>query len=483
MKLLWNLQRIKVYDLKAVELVEILPQFRSCPDIDLVLNSEASPVRKGFGSCCVAKTKESTSETKPLETQQSQDVPQVQAESTTPQHGSETSDHISSEESPILPSTEVDKECRSSTPTVEDKEQNDDTEPTAKNTTGCCSPIPHTHQELSQSMANLSPILKDPDPIPQVEQHPLVQQNPTYVGPDLEAHQDNYTAILPANHPHGPEEYLPQTANTEFQYNYNIPASHAMVPRQILMQEPYSTMWSHENMNVSADNSAACLCGDGCECLGCPVHPFNNTTRNEVRELNDILEADMAAEYDAQNLPNQLDGSILTSPVEASARFQDFRRGSNFQYGYDVQYSRPPSNHAAAAVISSPPEYDTFQFVFQYCMGRADICLCGPGCACPGCLTHNNAPTPGGYRNLIHQGADMSMNTHPPNPMAMISNSFVLPNVAANPIQDQYQTHYQNQFHGGFKGSARYPDSNQPPPPLDMLDPADIPFQQRSMPQ
>ena len=380
----------------------------------------------------------------------------------------------------MFPSTEIDEWAQSPAPTaVEDKEYSKDLELTVTST-GCCSLGSHTHQAISQPMADIDSIFAESEPLLLSQQYSPAQRNPIDTSPSIVTYSQSYEANLSAIEHPGQDGYLPGMASTEFQYDHNIPASHPLVPPQTLLQEPYSTLWSYENMNLSGGNQTACLCGEACECLGCPIHPFNDTTKNEVRELNDILEADMAAEYAAQNLPNQTDSSSLTSPVEVSPGFQDYRRGSNLQYDYDHQYPRPPSSHTGTANLSVLPEYNSYQFVFKYCMGQADTCLCGPGCACPGCVTHNNAR---GYQHPGGQDPGMMTSTHPPHPMTMDPNSYASPNMATNPLHPQYRNQYQPEHHHGFKSPAEYPNLNRPPHPPDILDPANDPYHQHFLHQ
>ncbi|OQE14464.1 hypothetical protein PENSTE_c035G06276 [Penicillium steckii] len=75
----------------------------------------------------------------------------------------------------------------------------------------------------------------------------------------------------------------------------STPYSHSMNGLGIAhpSMSSYTSTPSHSSTytptNMSGDPSHDCQCGEECQCLGCAAHPFNNTTRQRVQEMGEMM--------------------------------------------------------------------------------------------------------------------------------------------------------------------------------------------------
>ncbi|KAL8691805.1 MAG: hypothetical protein Q9218_003051 [Villophora microphyllina] len=183
-----------------------------------------------------------------------------------------------------------------------------------------------------------------------------------------------------------------------------------MLPPSDVQQDP--STFSHE-----------CSCGDGCECLACPVHPYNNRTTNHVRGLYRWWEApenrhDESRPQSSYGEPSHTDTSVgplssqirdmsLSSPIgpsgraapENATRFIDptllgtGMNGSVTAASNGYQSAGYPDPTAPGLYYAPSSDYLTMQYTLSdfepnICSNPNGACRCSQGCSCVGCSLH-----------------------------------------------------------------------------------------------
>jgi hypothetical protein len=226
-----------------------------------------------------------------------------------------------------------------------------------------------------------------------------------------------------------------------------------------------TAVFSEDQFGCPHEPNSACQCGEGCECLGCSIHPANRTTTDYVRYHTELSLRGWA---DASHFPSysqpifghqasgfafdngiqpfqavggpmhshdgffpqsqlshslwQGDQSHVATPTFEMSQFslQHFtplttppasleppRPKSSPQPGIEHQDALPrsharqlsmnesniydhesPSTEDDASTLS-PSAFSVQQYNIPGCNDVTGSCLCGDGCQCAGCLTHN----------------------------------------------------------------------------------------------
>ncbi|KAK8151227.1 hypothetical protein BKA80DRAFT_287015 [Phyllosticta citrichinensis] len=68
---------------------------------------------------------------------------------------------------------------------------------------------------------------------------------------------------------------------------------------------PNYAQWTPGVVQGQGDLMHECTCGDACACLGCPVHPRNETTMKHVREITDFMVNDPIYSNSSSSYPDQ----------------------------------------------------------------------------------------------------------------------------------------------------------------------------------
>ena len=131
---------------------------------------------------------------------------------------------------------------------------------------------------------------------------------------------------------------------------------------------------------ASKDTVHTCRCGDGCQCVGCAAHPYNDATQNYVRSAYTSMFEDAPSREPFANgaLSNEVGGIKV-----------------NGTRGADTATS-PTANTPSSATSTNADEQNLsaadFFFVnysFPECGGDTESCPCGDDCQCIGCTIHN----------------------------------------------------------------------------------------------
>ena len=154
--------------------------------------------------------------------------------------------------------------------------------PSARSTSGgCCSSHESSLETSRSASAQITPRTSDEGPI---VQSPLPNNNNSGEG----VRQDSFPAF-----PNGSQ----QTSM------YHIPVDiatyqHPMTPEQQAILQQSRPGYMHEGapahlesgLTGPAATTHLCRCGDGCQCIACPVHPFNAPMQARMAEICQLLE-------------------------------------------------------------------------------------------------------------------------------------------------------------------------------------------------
>lgn len=192
-------------------------------------------------------------------------------------------------------------------------------------------------------------------------------------------------------------------------------------------------VYSQPSFDMSRDPNHNCGCGDGCQCLGCASHPFNDTTRQHIQEMGYMmaLREDSPKENptdspysEQQQYPKELgyshlpiNGNNLHPPVPGQTPTNYFEHTANLPNVGTLASSFPPaasanSTHGQGAeaemMMMQPGAYLTVEYpvgLVDPCSNLSGTCQCGSSCTCVGCLTHNG-----------HNGVPLEPSPPPENP-------------------------------------------------------------------
>ena len=191
----------------------------------------------------------------------------------------------------------------------------------------------------------------------------------------------------------------------------STPYSHSMNGLGIAhpSMSSYTSTPSHSSTynptNMSGDPSHDCQCGEECQCLGCAAHPFNNTTRQRVQEMGEMMTIggdksafdtyqsppfQAAQNWDQINyLPQGLDHGLQQSAFDPYSG--PSHTPSNA--GFTGAYSSPvPVGQSLNEQLMHTSEYYTLEYpvgIPSACSDVTGSCQCGNDCSCVGCLTHS----------------------------------------------------------------------------------------------
>ncbi|KAH6696831.1 grisea protein [Plectosphaerella plurivora] len=150
--------------------------------------------------------------------------------------------------------------------------------------------------------------------------------------------------------------------------------------------------------NGSADGvtSHMCTCGEGCQCVGCAAHPYNDATQDYVRSAWQSMVDEAYTNGHGVN-GDGVHGSIIPN-------------GNGSAHHSQPSFSAEPES-AVSEKPNSPPAPDTpsegtsgvheelsasdfffvnYHFGADSCSGETASCPCGDECQCLGCSIHNN---------------------------------------------------------------------------------------------
>ena len=168
-----------------------------------------------------------------------------------------------------------------------------------------------------------------------------------------------------------------------------------------LQNGAHSSGCSH-HAPTSVDDSHDCSCGDGCQCLGCVLHPYNDRTKQYVHDMGAMVAAD---EKDDEARPSALYQKTSDLPkTDVAPSVLDYSFSNNMEtdgrsslggYPNDTLAGRIPSTspeYSSTGLAMEPDEYYTIEYpvgLSSACSNVTGSCQCGNDCCCTGCLTHS----------------------------------------------------------------------------------------------
>ncbi|KEY63986.1 hypothetical protein S7711_07983 [Stachybotrys chartarum IBT 7711] len=149
--------------------------------------------------------------------------------------------------------------------------------------------------------------------------------------------------------------------------------------------------------NSEVGTSHQCGCGDGCQCVGCAAHPYNEATRNSVRAALDIMAGEAQSSRDVHRHAEHTNGTgtgemaqrhpldISTNGITTTHNHVD----GNISPAVPPSPSDATSGNGDEQVLSAN---DFFFVSYEFegsCSGETANCPCGDDCQCIGCVIHS----------------------------------------------------------------------------------------------
>jgi len=266
----------------------------------------------------------------------------------------------------------------------------------AANGGSCCAPKQPSHSHTSSSASSISEpqevaagscYSSKPAPSAMKREPNMTPQMPSMFPP-------NGMPFNPAVYP----QYLPQT--TVFTYPPTYGSFQNPLQPSAWRQSVLANSYGHPQMQVpppasnlpydtrvvpeSLDTVHTCGCGDGCQCVGCAAHPYNNATQDYVRSAWSSMNMEAApaevftnghANGNGHAVPN---GDLVPSPTASHT---------------------PSSTTSGTGEEQSLSAADFFFVNYPFsseegCGGDTASCPCGDDCQCLGCTIHQQPPPP-----------------------------------------------------------------------------------------
>ena len=180
---------------------------------------------------------------------------------------------------------------------------------------------------------------------------------------------------------------------------HNIGFSQPTMPVFPANQQPQSFSYASPTSCGESTSEHVCHCGDGCQCLGCASHPFNNTTKQHVQEMGLMVGLNgegqqQHSSYSTNPTSTQLDYSVSGMHQSLSAGVQPntvnpYSGPTAHQFGDGYA---PHTSYRPDQELMEPSQYYTLEYPVGLpnpCSDVTGSCQCGNDCSCVGCVTHS----------------------------------------------------------------------------------------------
>lgn len=179
---------------------------------------------------------------------------------------------------------------------------------------------------------------------------------------------------------------------------------HGMMPQASCGIPGPEAFQQSETLSSSAGTSHQCGCGDGCQCVGCAAHPYNEATQSYVRSAwESMTEEHQRPRSQTNGTPDQNYGHIQSDgdgTPEGSGTNGSSKEGAvtttvSGDGTISPIVSQTPSE-AASAMSEEQQSLSANDFFFvsypfeDSCAGEAASCPCGDDCQCLDCVIHGN---------------------------------------------------------------------------------------------
>ncbi|KAF3921406.1 hypothetical protein ABW21_db0201023 [Orbilia brochopaga] len=160
---------------------------------------------------------------------------------------------------------------------------------------------------------------------------------------------------------------------------------------------------AHDPLSYQVPHGGAdCTCGDGCGCLMCSTHPYNQASMEYVRNMQQLQSqvqspgehasssVDFTPVMPSLGLPTGNDVSITGNVADITGN--DVNIFANDAQPSEISGEISGEINAAAALIPdlSPSGYVQIDYPdITDCSVSSAGCMCGTGCNCQGCQVHH----------------------------------------------------------------------------------------------
>jgi hypothetical protein len=153
---------------------------------------------------------------------------------------------------------------------------------------------------------------------------------------------------------------------------------------------PYS---SQESLTTNPGMTHHCDCGEGCQCVGCAAHPYNEATKEYIRSAMNSMKEQTNGSHGYTNGQSQDALATHTSKAETNAIAPAMPADGNGS----ASTSAPQTPSDAASGLNEEQTFPESDFLFIHytdlgdtCAGDTVSCPCGDDCQCIGCAIHSN---------------------------------------------------------------------------------------------
>ncbi|PGH13908.1 hypothetical protein AJ79_03323 [Helicocarpus griseus UAMH5409] len=291
--------------------------------------------------------------------------------------------------------------------------------PVTQQARSCCSSKPPKSTECNDSAGHLKqeegaashPSMPEiaPNPVPSYRQ---TWEHRSYSTPEL--------AKQPHDH-HNPLSRLQNgnpISNFQVQETSSAPVTGYSSPiimpgytsmNQTLSHFPSSAIPDYGFQTSTDCQPHNCDCGDGCQCLGCASHPFNDTTRQHIQQMGYLITSrddDQGSEpngnghnpsFSGQPIPAGFDyHNLPQNPFQFQSPSQmpwnDAKPGQDFETSVSTPAAPAVYDPNHGEMMMQPAAYYELEYpvgLLDPCTNMTGTCQCGVNCSCVGCLTHS----------------------------------------------------------------------------------------------
>lgn len=192
-------------------------------------------------------------------------------------------------------------------------------------------------------------------------QHPA----PYYSQVPMQSYPQTWGSIAHPLHPAQYQQFLNNSSQAGLQSSYQI---------------PHSPIGIHAN-DTGAFTDHQCSCGKDCQCIGCPAHPYNDTTQELIWDAMKFQFDDDTS--NGHNHTNSIIDGDGAKPMTDKMAHLD---------GMSPAVSTTPSD-SSSPPDQGDPTYQAENYIFVSYPpppGTVDICPCGPACECIDCVIHRS---------------------------------------------------------------------------------------------
>ena len=147
-----------------------------------------------------------------------------------------------------------------------------------------------------------------------------------------------------------------------------------------------------------AGTTHQCSCGDGCQCVGCAAHPYNDATQNYVKSAWSTMMDDKSQTHTPVNGNSiHTNGNGIETPAISATQGTNGAKTPTTSAEDGVASPNAPQTPSdGASALSEEQTLSANDFFFvtypfgDSCGGDTASCPCGDDCQCIGCVIHNN---------------------------------------------------------------------------------------------